>query len=374
MTPSDPQSQRISAAEKIANELRTRIAKGLYAPHSYLPSLRTLATEFNAGLQTVSAATERLMQEGITVKAPGRGTRVLPPLDHLSQKIVGLVYLPATLSPDVGLGNATVLEGIQQTLQQRLCRYELVNSRASPPAFEELRQRFGALISVGSGLGQELMLKLDEHRIPYVAANLGPHWNVTATIVDHRKTTQQAVQFLASMGHRRIACIVRSPAVHFYGQALEGYITGLEEAGITHDESLVIVTPKADPLSAYAATRAFLSNVSSRPTAIVAAADYLAHGSYEAFSEAGFVVGRDFSLIGYDDVSWPEEAPFLTTFKEPSYELGVVAAEMLMERIVRGWCPPEKRELRAPFIVRRSVGPILDSAAAELKPACATKR
>ena len=40
--------------------------------------------------------------------------------------------------------------------------------------------------------------------------------------------------------------------------------------------------------------------------------------------------------------------------------MGAVAAEMLVERIVTGWQPVEKREIPAPLILRQSVGPLLE--------------
>jgi hypothetical protein len=34
-----------------------------------------------------------------------------------------------------------------------------------------------------------------------------------------------------------------------------------------------------------------------------------------------------------------------------------MAAEMLADRVVNGWRPPEKREIEAPLILRTSAGP-----------------
>ena len=196
-------------------------------------------------------------------------------------------------------------------------------------------------------------------------ANLEWSWEITSTWVDHGKATLHAVRTLVSMGHRRIGLVTRSPDTYFYGKSLEGYVAGLEEAGLPLDRTLIVESEGGhDNLTSYFTAKRLL-NVHPVPTAIVAARDYHAHGAYSAFTEAGYVVGRDVSLIGFDDVTWPEGRDFLTTFREPNYELGVVAAEMLIDRIVHGWRPPEKREIECPFILRRSAGPLVSADVSE---------
>ena len=64
-------------------------------------------------------------------------------------------------------------------------------------------------------------------------------------------------------------------------------------------------------------------------------------------------------MIGFDDTTWPEGREFLTTFREACYEMGAAAAEMLVERIVNGSMPPEKREFATPFVLRRTAGPLI---------------
>ena len=68
-------------------------------------------------------------------------------------------------------------------------------------------------------------------------------------------------------------------------------------------------------------------------------------------------MGRDVSVIGFDDITWPETDSFLTTFQEPAKEMGRVAAQMLLERLLTGWKPVERREVPSPLVVRASAGP-----------------
>jgi LacI family transcriptional regulator len=352
-----PAGRRVRAAEKITAELMRRISSGVYAPHEYLPPERTLASEFGASPSTVSAALEEMAQRGLVVQTRGRGTRVLPALERLSRKAIGIVNYCATPQASTGREPALTLTGIQDSFLRVGYRFELVSAAegALPPV--NLGERYGGLIFVESSGHEEQILELERQKVPLVVANLEVELDVSATWVDHRKAALRAVSTLVGLGHKRIAFLGRKPDHLFYGKAREGYLAGLQEAGVATDESRIAVCEETDPLSAYFAAKPIVERP-ERPTAIVAARDILAQGACRAITEAGLVVGKDVSVIGFDDVSWPQEKPFLTTFHEPCREMGEVAAQMLAERIVHGYRPPEKRELEAPLILRRSAGPL----------------
>jgi len=358
MTEEGPKKRRSTAAEKLARRLRERISSGVYRPHAYLPPLRSLVSEFGASPRTVSAALRILAAEKLTVQTRGRGTRVLPPQERLSRNVIGLTYAPPRNPLAVGSGQMRIVEGIQQTLLRNGYTCEPVNLNDTPMTLDELQERFGALAIVQRVGADEEMRELERRRLIYVVANLERHaLELSATWTDHCKTTLEAVRVLTSLGHRRIALVTRSSEHFFYDLVWDGYVAGLKEEGIEPDTSLVVESERPDNLSAYIAARQLL-RLRPLPTAIVAARDYLAHGAYQAFTEAGHVVGRDISLIGGDDVTWPDGREFLTTFHEPNYKMGAVAAEMLIDRIVHGWKPVEKRRIESKFVLRRSAAPI----------------
>ena len=187
-------------------------------------------------------------------------------------------------------------------------------------------------------------------------ANIETSANVLGTCVDHYKIMYNATKLLLGMGHRRIAFFGSGPERLFYGRAKDGYCAALEEAGVGVDEALIVLTGIFRQHVAYKQMRDFLGRA-SRPTGIVAARDFFGEAACHAAMEVGLQLGRDISVVGYDDVSWQGAEPFLTTFAEPCFELGAVAAEMLLERIRAGGGTPERRVIRAPLILRRTAGP-----------------
>jgi DNA-binding LacI/PurR family transcriptional regulator len=355
--------RKLLVKDQIAEEVRRRIADGRYAPGDSMPTERELAREFRTSRTTISQALLRLQTMGLIEQAPGRGTRVLALTERPARGAVGVFY---TGQPPFALETGLLIEALQQSLAARSQHSELVggDDRVDLTA-DDIVERFSGALFV-EGLGYEgLMLELEERHFPYVVANLEKDLNLTCTFVDHRRTTRTAVRMLAALGHRRIALLTRAEEFFFYRKAGEGYRAGLEDASIPVDESLVLYAEQTgmptDSVGAYVAVREYLES-NPPPTGLVACRDYLACGACRALEEAGLVVGRDVSVIGFDDLSWPSENPTLTTFSEPTHALGTVAVEMLVERLISGWQPVEKREVESPLVLRKSVGPCWEEA------------
>ncbi|MEM6637282.1 MAG: substrate-binding domain-containing protein [Pseudomonadota bacterium] len=165
-----------------------------------------------------------------------------------------------------------------------------------------------------------------------------------------------AVMRLAHLGHRRIAHIGGQADYYYSVLRAEGFVRGMRQAGLEHAADL-IYSDAATHARGYDAARRLFA-LDAPPTAIVAAVDLAALGAYDAASEAGLIVGRDVSIIGYDGSPVGAHAnPPLSTFSVDSRQAGERLAALLIRRI-RGEAPESLRELaEATFIPRGSVGP-----------------
>ncbi|GAB3457488.1 hypothetical protein GCM10027570_40060 [Streptomonospora sediminis] len=61
---------------QLAGIVRRRIKDGTYRPNQRVPSESQLCEEFNVSRRTVRAAYAILLEEGLIVTSPGRGTFV----------------------------------------------------------------------------------------------------------------------------------------------------------------------------------------------------------------------------------------------------------------------------------------------------------
>jgi DNA-binding LacI/PurR family transcriptional regulator len=344
--------QRLSV--KLHRELTKRIIDGIYRPHAYLPAERQLAKDFRTSRVTMAKALDALECEGLVTRTRGRGTRVLPISERLSKPLIAIVH--GDLSASAQADSLTTLQGAKDRMAQLACRCELHFSQKKD--LLQAAARFGAMVLVGPGFLRDELVELENQHYPIVVAKQEVEMDVSATWVDHETQIKEAVRTFVRLGHRRIAFVGREPSYAFYGKARRGYLAAMSEAELPVEESMIGTCKNTDALSGYLVTKTLLA-ADETPTAIIVARDSIAEGVCHALREADFVLGRDVSVIGFDDITWPGGREFLTTFREPCYEMGAGAADLLVERIVGEWRPPEKRMFEASLVLRRSAGPLV---------------
>jgi DNA-binding LacI/PurR family transcriptional regulator len=94
----------------------------------------------------------------------------------------------------------------------------------------------------------------------------------------------------------------------------------------------------------------------SKVTAISTANDAMAFGVIKAAIEMGVRIPEDISLAGFDDVELAALVhPPLTTIRQPKYEMGAAALEMVVKLAQSKRRMPEHRMLGVELVERASV-------------------
>lgn len=336
-----------------------------------LPTERELARELRCSRMSISKALQQLTDEGLIRQRVGSGTwvcdgatRILPP------GIIAIVYRAF----DNGLPSGEsdyIINGIRDVLDAASYAYEMVpfsetlteGEKASESTLRDLQESFkrhyGGCIFV-EGLLPALIERLHENTMPLVVANMEKKLNVSATWVDHRRIACSAVNILAALGHRRIGLVVTQPdRGAFYDESILGYQDGLKQAGLMLDEGWIVLCENSSPEAAYTVSKKLFAQ-QPPPTAIIAGRDLHAEGIFRAAKERNLMIGRDLSVVGYDDLSSSTLSTILTTFREPCYELGAEAGRLLMQAIESGSSSVVHREIAAPLMLRKSAGPPAD--------------
>ncbi|HBR35475.1 MAG TPA: hypothetical protein DD734_12645, partial [Firmicutes bacterium] len=79
----------------------------------------------------------------------------------------------------------------------------------------------------------------------------------------------------------------------------------------------------------------------TKPTAVFVGSGRLSRGAYQAFQEMGLGIPEQLSLVTFDDTEWTTlVTPPLTTVSQHTYQMGQMAAEILLERIKKRNTPP----------------------------------
>jgi LacI family transcriptional regulator len=174
-----------------------------------------------------------------------------------------------------------------------------------------------------------------------------------AVIATNRAGALEAMQYLISLGHRRIGFIGGRPELQSAVRRLQGYKDGLRQAKIPLDSELVQVGDYSMKAGSTCTQR--LLNLPDPPTAIFAANDQSAIGVLKAAEEAGLRVPDELSVVGFDNI--PEAAHInsgLTTVDQFIDKMGYVAAEMLISLIQGESLDTNLYEMPTQFIVRGS--------------------
>ncbi len=150
---------------------------------------------------------------------------------------------------------------------------------------------------------------------------------------DNQKAAMAMTNYLLSLNHKRIGFLIGPYSkTERIRKRLDGYLAGLKAAGLEVDPSIIIETE----ISLSNGVHAFneLLSRDDPPTAIFAAADYLALGALRAAHEKGLRVPQDISIAGFGDLDVAAySTPPLTTVRVPGYECAYLASEILLRLI-----------------------------------------
>ena len=178
---------------------------------------------------------------------------------------------------------------------------------------------------------------------------------------DDYEAGRLATERLLSLGHRRIAVVGGDPGASPYGERMRGHRTALERERVEFDRSLVRTSVPVR-IEGFKAAR-WIAGLEPRPTAAICYNDSIALGLLYGLNREGLHPGKDFALIGHEDV---EEASFvspsLSVTRVSRDEMGRQAATALLKRIDDPDAAPQRIVLKTELIVRETCGTALPTA------------
>lgn len=259
--------------------------------------------------------------------------------------------------------NAGIIRAIEQGAQTAGYSVLLGDTQG----LEEREQHYASLVSHGQADGILLFCS----RIPFktdpslpLLAQLPPMVNgneridsdeVVQVAVDNVAAAKTAVNYLISLGHKRIAAVTGPGNIASSNERLEGYQLALKEAGIELDNALQIEGGYIVQSGMDCANQLLL--LPQRPTAIFCFNDDMAIGVMKFLQKQGFVVPDDISVMGFDDINYAQfVTPSLTTVHQPLHEIGSTCIDLLLKQLKGQTVEPGRRFLPFELKVRDSTG------------------
>ena len=187
----------------------------------------------------------------------------------------------------------------------------------------------------------------------------GDHELCSATVDDVRGG-ELAASHLFEMGHDRIAFVNGPSSIRQCADRREGAQRALRRARRRGQATLREITVNALSVDQGEKAVEALLSLTPLPSAVMCANDLIALGMLKRLSEAGIAVPQDISVVGYDDVSFASMlSPSLTSVRQPKYELGAIAAELLLEEALGVNHKHRSVRFEPELVVRASSGPPL---------------
>ena len=160
------------------------------------------------------------------------------------------------------------------------------------------------------------------------------HGQMSHVSIDNFAAARQMVEYLISIGHRRIAFLGADNRFISSEKRRQGYEMALQEAGIPCRSDYIASADANYNFQSGVRAAGRLLSLQDRPTAIFCVADILAIGAIHAAQEKGIAVPEQLTVTGFDDVEYATMfTPKLTTLAQPGRLLGRTACEMLLRRI-----------------------------------------
>lgn len=224
-----------------------------------------------------------------------------------------------------------------------------------------LDRQVDGFVMVSQTLADET-LKLLEHGPPCVFVNRRPYDGVDYVGPDNEQGIELLLTHLLSLGHERIAYVSGPSHSSTSRERLAHFRVSMAACRLDVDERLVFAGNYYLETGARAA-EAFMA-VKPRPTAILAANDFVALGIVGYLQRAGLKVPEDVSVTGFDDIfdfSLMEtnalKVEGLTTVNQPKRHLGRAAGKLLLERLNEPDAPGRKVILPTELRIRKTTGP-----------------
>lgn len=213
------------------------------------------------------------------------------------------------------------------------------------------------LILIGIRAQDERLEYLTRKNFPFVAFGSSDIAADYAYVdVDGAAGIEEAVNYLAGLGHQRIAYITPPEGLMCTRQRWEGYVRGMEANHLSVRSEYVLeggFNERAGQMNTH-----LLMDLPQPPTAILTANDICAFGALRALQVRGYQAGKDVSVIGFDDISLSNHwQPSLSTISQPFRKIGFSLMQSLFA-ILSGEQSMPHVLLKPTLVIRQSTGPL----------------
>jgi len=349
--------------ETLLNEIET----GRYNDGEQLPTELALVERFGASRPTVSRAVQELVRMGLVYRRAGAGTFIRQAATN-GRMVFGL------LVPE--LGDSEIFEPICGNIARAIQRQghalqwadtngdahhrQAADSAAeacegfiergvagvflapfvTPPGIENPT---GAIVRKLRNAGITVVL-LDRDIVRFPERS-----DLDLVAVDHVRGQARMTEYLFGLGLRRLGFWLGTNAADTFQMRAAGMLRVLAARGLHADRDLI---QTCDPDDVEQVAHLYEAR---KPDAVMCANDVFAAHLIKTLEQLKIRVPHDLSVVGYDDVRYAHllRVP-LTTVSQPCEQIGLAAAQVMIERIRNPHLPAREVLVTPRLAIRES--------------------
>ena len=216
-------------------------------------------------------------------------------------------------------------------------------------------RRVDGIALIVSELAPELLIEINRSSIPIVLFDSPPDFhNATNIRVHYQRSIERIVEYLYSLGHRRLAFIGHHSSLSPMSERERGFVLAVKRYG--HGTEWRTVADQDGLEGGRQAARSLLRS-GFKPTAIICVNDFMAVGAIRELRDQGFAIPEDISITGFDNIQLSEYcSPQLTTVHIPRERIGQLVFDSLVGDGA-GKQPSRDIVIDPELVLRGSTGP-----------------
>jgi len=203
--------------------------------------------------------------------------------------------------------------------------------------FNMFLHRVDALLIFNIGSERKIVPKLlktiSKSSKPFMLIESRPDGKYPFATIDNHLGGYLAGEHLLKLGHKKFCVISEKDASLWeYDQRRDGFLAAVETRSLSRRNVYLLDTEKRCELTPIA-EKILSMKAEKRPTAFFLMNDHMARVLTVELEKRGFVIPRDFSIVGFNDIKRETELmhPFLTTIRQPFSELGTETVKALLK-------------------------------------------
>lgn len=222
-------------------------------------------------------------------------------------------------------------------LDMTIAMYSITSEDQEKRSFDQFCKEYslsGALI-MGLKTTDNYYKNLKQSKIPYVTIDVKVDSRVGGSVVtDDEKAFEEITQYVIDKNHKNLVLIYGRKSAFVTLNREKGFKNALRRNNIDFKNVTKIYSEFMEEETYSQVKKLLIENGKNIGTAFICMSDLMAFGAIRAIKECGYKIPKDFSVTGYDGMSFIKYVePNITTVNQNMVQKGYEAAKLLSDMV-----------------------------------------